>query len=66
MPEAIRQGRETEFPDWVRPGFLALMIDEWEACILQAVDNLAVMAPDCRHIRKVDTGIVQFTARHNQ
>ena len=66
MFEAIRMRHEPEDPGSVRPCLSALMIDEWAACTLQVVDNLAVMAPDCREIFQEGTGIVRFMARHNQ
>lgn len=66
MFEAILRGHVTERPGLVRLSLLALMIGGRAAYILQVVDNLTAMAPDCREIHKVDTGTVRFMARHNQ
>jgi len=64
--DAIRHGRETEKPGWVRLNFSALMSDEKADYVIREVDNLTAMAPDYLHNYKVDTGTARFTATRDQ
>lgn len=59
---ALERGEETAKPGWVRLNLSALMSDEKADFIIEAVDNLARVAPDYAHKYSVDTSTARFTA----
>ncbi|MEQ9037026.1 MAG: aminotransferase class V-fold PLP-dependent enzyme [Silicimonas sp.] len=60
---ALRRGEETAKPGWIRLNFSALMTDEKADFIVDAVDNLARVAPDYAKYYHVDTNTARFHAR---
>ena len=66
MLAAIEEGRETEKPGWVRLNLSALMSDEKTNYIIEAVDNLAAIAPDYIDKYTVDPGTARFVAIGDQ
>ncbi|HKL68388.1 aminotransferase class V-fold PLP-dependent enzyme [Salibaculum sp.] len=59
---ALERGEETAKPGWVRLNLSALMSDEKADFIIEAVDNLARVAPDYVDEYSVDTGTARFEA----
>jgi selenocysteine lyase/cysteine desulfurase len=59
---ALERGEETAKPGWVRLNLSALMSDEKVDLILEAVDNLARIAPDYADRYRVDTATARFAA----
>ena len=59
---ALERGEETAKPGWVRLNLSALMSDEKADFIIQAVDNLARVAPDYIDKYSVDTSTARFEA----
>lgn len=59
---ALERGEETSKPGWVRLNLSALMSDEKADFIIEAVDNLARVAPDYVDEYSVDTGTARFEA----
>ncbi|GGE88624.1 aminotransferase class V-fold PLP-dependent enzyme [Stappia taiwanensis] len=57
----IRAGRETEKPGWVRLNLSALMSDEKVDRVIQAVDDLALVAQDYIPCYRVDPRTARFT-----
>lgn len=60
---ALERGEETAKPGWVRLNFSALMSDEKADLIIEAVDNLARIAPDYAVHYRVDTSTARFNAQ---
>lgn len=58
---ALREGRETEKPGWVRLNLSALMSDEKVDIIIAAVDKLAFEAPDYLSDYQVDPNTARFS-----
>ncbi|MBW4985377.1 aminotransferase class V-fold PLP-dependent enzyme [Mameliella sp. CS4] len=59
---ALERGEETAKPGWVRLNLSALMTDSKAKSIIEAVDNLARIAPDYIKDYHVDTGTARFNA----
>lgn len=57
---ALERGEETAKPGWVRLNLSALMSDAKADLIVQAVDNLARIAPDYAKEYRVDTSTARF------
>ncbi|MGY3439895.1 aminotransferase class V-fold PLP-dependent enzyme [Marinovum sp. KMM 9879] len=62
---ALERGEETAKPGWVRLNLSALMSDEKADLVIEAVDNLARIAPQYVNDYTVDTGNARFNARPN-
>lgn len=58
----LRRGEETAKPGWVRLNLSALMTDEKADLIVQAVDNLARIAPNYVNRYTVEAETARFTA----
>jgi len=59
---ALRRGEETAKPGWVRLNLSALMTDAKADLIVQAVDNLARVAPDYEDRYRADSSTARFNA----
>ncbi|KUF10903.1 aminotransferase class V-fold PLP-dependent enzyme [Pseudoponticoccus marisrubri] len=61
---ALENGEETAKPGWVRLNLSALMTDAKADLIIEAVDNLARIAPDYVDDYRVDASTARFRAHH--
>ncbi len=59
---AIERGEETAKPGWVRLNLSALMTDAKADFIVEAVDNLARVAPDYIDKYRADSSTARFAA----
>ena len=59
---ALERGEETAKPGWVRLNLSALMTDAKADVIVQAVDDLARVAPDHEFRYRVDAGTARYSA----
>jgi len=59
---ALRRGEETAKPGWVRLNLSALMTNAKADLIVQAVDNLARVAPDYEDRYRADSSTARFNA----
>lgn len=60
---ALERGEETAKPGWVRLNLSALMTDAKADLIIEAVDNLARIAPDYLQQYRMDTSSARFSAQ---